>query len=73
MAVGVYEELDEQVKILGRRGIDLTDFLKLRDQDPTAGGRLPRIRLRTPEGDCFFWSEEDEATKVSEASEDHIG
>jgi DNA gyrase subunit B len=56
-------QLSELTGIVQRRGINFTDFLSLRSQDPTGQRRLPRSRVQVSgldDADKFFWSEEDE-------------
>ncbi len=60
--------LDDLVTIVGRRGLDFTDLLAKRADDPTGENRLPRILLEVPadesvnglSGMHFFWSDEQE-------------
>jgi DNA gyrase subunit B len=49
------EEIQQQAKILSRRGIDFRTFV----QDNYDNGRLPILRATTSEGDVFFHSEEE--------------
>ncbi len=64
-----FDQIDDQVQILSRRGIDFEHLMQLRAKDPKSENRLPRIRLNVSdtegagdlsEGDYFFWSEQDE-------------
>ena len=71
----VLETLEDLSQVLGRRGITLPGLLKLREQDPTGQGHMPRLRVHVPRvefegrdnsqaneiaGEHFFWSEDQE-------------
>ncbi|MEE9211508.1 MAG: DNA topoisomerase (ATP-hydrolyzing) subunit B, partial [Phycisphaeraceae bacterium] len=53
-------QLDELVRVVDRRGIAFDQLLRLRSQDPQGRHRLPRIRLKLPDGEYYFWSEQQE-------------
>ena len=67
------ESLEDLTQVLGRRGITLNRLLNLREKDPKAENRMPRLRVLVPRvefegrdnsqaneiaGEHFFWSEE---------------
>ena len=51
-------QLHDLSTIVNRRGIPFTDFLAMRDDDPTGEGRLPRHRVQPTGEDLFFWDEQ---------------
>ena len=59
-AFNALHQLNELASVLDRRGIAFKDILKIRSQDPEGEGRLPHIRLQLPDGDRYFWSEQEE-------------
>jgi DNA gyrase subunit B len=55
------EKMSDLISIVERRGIDFTEFLLLRENDPEGNGRLPHIRLQIKgDLDRYFWSEQQE-------------
>ncbi len=64
----VVSKVDERVTTLHRRGVSLTELLRVRGEDPKGESRLPRVRLSVPRGnngdtvggEHYFWSEADE-------------
>ncbi len=58
-AIKLLDQLYELVTIVQRRGIDFTDFLAMRSDDPESRGRLPRYRVQLHESDHFYWNEHD--------------
>lgn len=71
----ILETLEDLSQVLGRRGITLPGLLKLREQDPSGEGHMPRLRVHVPRvefegrdnseaneiaGEHFFWSEDQE-------------
>ncbi len=57
------EQLEDQVNIMGRRGIEFSRFVARHSDDPQGEGRLPHIRLRItggPDRERYFWSDSDE-------------
>ncbi|MHC4946704.1 MAG: DNA gyrase subunit B [Planctomycetota bacterium] len=65
--VRTLDRLQELVNVAERRGTPFTALLESRDQDPDGGRRLPRYRLRWPEGEALAWSE-DEARRIIETN-----
>jgi len=56
--VSLLVRLNELVTVAQRRGMPFADLLQTRDDDPAEGNQLPTHRLSWPEGEQFYWSDQ---------------
>ncbi|MDX1682889.1 MAG: hypothetical protein R3336_07215, partial [Phycisphaeraceae bacterium] len=67
-AFKLLENLVEHAGSLERRGVNFERMLEMRHEDPDGDDRLPRIRVRLPDGEIrWFWTEADEQAFLDEA------